>query len=134
MSGFLVDTNVLSEQRDESVLEWRRIHESQIYTSAVCLGEISYGIALLAEGRKKRELSEWARGLVLRMGDNILRFDTRVALHWGQLLARLDRLGRKMPLRDSLIAATALRHRLAIVTRNVEDFRHSNLKVVNPFE
>ena len=64
MSGFLVDTNVLSEQRDEKVLDWRRRYESQIYTSAVCLGEISYGIALLAEGKKKRELTDWARGLV----------------------------------------------------------------------
>jgi hypothetical protein len=130
MSGWLVGTNVLSERRDQKVLEWRQRHESRNCASAVCLGEISHGIALLAEGKRKRELTDWARGLVVRLGENILRFDTRVALHWGQLLAGLDRLRRKMPLRDSLIAVTALRHRLAIATRNVEDFRHT----INPCE
>ena len=63
----------------------------------------------------------------------ILRFDTRVALEWGVLLARLEADGRRMPWRDSVIAATARRHELAIATRNAKDYRHAALKLVNPF-
>jgi len=54
-------------------------------------------------------------------------------LRWAQLLATLRRTGRAMPIKDSLIAAPALRHGLIVATRNVADFRKADVKVVDPF-
>jgi predicted nucleic acid-binding protein len=63
-----------------------------------------------------------------------LRFDTRVAVERGALQAALESRGRRMPWRDSVIAATARRHALAIATRNVKDYKYAGVDVVNPFD
>ena len=137
MSGFLVDTNVLSEPQNARpnthVIAWLRAHETDLYTSAVVIGEIAWGIGRLPNGKKRRDLTQWLRANVIpRMEGRILRFDTRVALEWGLLQATLEGAGRRMPWRDSVIAATARRHGLALVTRNVKDYRHAELDLVNP--
>jgi predicted nucleic acid-binding protein len=139
VSGFLVDADILSESTrprpHAGVLSWLERNEAQLYTSAVVIGEIATGIFRLARGKKRDGLERWLeRELLPRFEGSILRFDTRVALQWAEMLADLEKRGRKMPLRDSLIAATALRHGLAIATRNVDDFRHISLRVVNPFQ
>lgn len=63
-----------------------------------------------------------------------MRLDTRVALEWGVLQAELEAKGRKMTFRDSVIASTARRHRLVLVTRNLPDYVHAGVELVNPFE
>jgi predicted nucleic acid-binding protein len=63
-----------------------------------------------------------------------LDFDAGAAREWAALLAELKRNGRAMPIKDSLIAATARQHRLTVVTRNTEDFTHTGVPVLNPFE
>lgn len=138
VSGFLVDTNVLSEPRKHkpktAVIDWLRAREPNLYTSAVVIGEIAWGIARLPKGKKRHELTRWLHdGVIPRMEGRILRFDTRVALEWGNLQASLETSGRSMPWRDSVIAATARRHGLALATRNVKDFRRAGLELVNPF-
>jgi toxin FitB len=60
--------------------------------------------------------------------------DAGTARIWAGLLAELKRAGRAMPVKDSLIAATARQHRLTVATRNVGDYRHSGVAIVNPFE
>lgn len=132
--SFLVDTNVLSEHHDTKVLAWKLRNQSQLYTSAVCIAELSYGFHRLPAGKKKTELQAWLRNVVVNLGDNILRFDTRVAGVWGELQARLEAAGSKMPARDSYIAATALRHNLTMSTRNVADFQATGLTIVNPWK
>jgi toxin FitB len=139
MSGFLVDTDVLSEPQKarprESVIAWLRRHEADLYTSAVVIGELSWGIQRLSKGRKRDALTKWLDESVLpRMEGRILRLDTRGALEWGALQARLEIAGRQMPWRDSVIAATARRHGLKMATRNLKDYRAAGLHVVNPFE
>ena len=139
MSGYLVDTDVLSEPQkprpQEAVLAWLREHEADLYTSAIVIGEIAWGIERLASGKKRRDLVTWLHGSVIpRMEGRILRFDTRVALEWGALQAKLDTRGQRMPWRDSAIAATARRHTLAVATRNVKDYRYAAVDLVNPFE
>ncbi|TMQ11257.1 MAG: type II toxin-antitoxin system VapC family toxin [Deltaproteobacteria bacterium] len=138
MSGYLVDTNVFSETQkpapNAAVVAWLRDHEAELYTSAVVIGEIAWGIDRLANGKKRRELVQWLHTKVIpRMEGRILRFDTRVALSWGELQARLEASGRLLPWRDSVIAATALRHGLAVATRNERDYKYARLDLVNPF-
>jgi toxin FitB len=139
VSGYLIDTDVLSEPQKprphEGVLAWLRKHEAELYTSAIVVGEIAWGIQRLANGKKRRDLEGWLHEKVIpRMEGRILRFDTRVALEWGVLQAALDARGQRMPWRDGVIAATARRHDLPVVTRNVKDFKHAALDLVNPFD
>jgi len=68
------------------------------------------------------------------MGDRILRFDTRTAKIWGKLQADLERRARKIQLEDSFIAAIAIRHNLAVATRNVADFDRAGVATVDPFQ
>jgi len=138
LNGFLVDTDVLSEpsktKPDAAVVAWLREHEADLYTSAVVIGELAWGVERLPAGRKRHDLEAWlTKGVIDKMAGRILRFDTRVALEWAALQGRLEGKGQPMPWRDSLIAATALRHRLIIATRNVRDYQRSMKAVVNPF-
>jgi hypothetical protein len=133
--SYVVDANVLSEPTkaapDARAVAWLRSHESELFVTPIVLGELEYGILLLPAGRRRARLQEWfARGVQqLRTLD----FDARSASAWAQLLARLKRKGLAMPVKDSLIAATALAHDLQIATRDVEDFRHVGVKIVDPF-
>lgn len=138
MSGYLVDADVLSETQkpkpNAAVLLWLREHEADLYTSAVVVGEIAWGIERLASGKKRRDLEQWLHSRVIpKMEGRILRFDTRVALAWGELQAQLESRGTPMPWRDSVIAATARRHDLAVATRNETDYRYAGLDLINPF-
>ncbi len=132
---YLADTNVLSEptkpQPHAAVIEWLRRHESELVVSPIVLGELQYGILLLPAGRKRTRLLEWFAEGVKRFPS--LDFDTATAEAWARLLARLKRKGQAMPIKDSLIAAVAIKHELMVVTRNIADFQHANVKLVNPF-
>jgi len=135
---YLVDTNILSESTkpvpDERVIEWLGTHEPSVRISVITLGEIHYGVELLTAGRKQSELRRWFRELRAIFANSILAVNDSVALRWGALKASGDQLGKKMPLIDSLLAATALEHDLTIVTANTEDFLHCGARVFNPFK
>jgi hypothetical protein len=132
---YLVDSNVLSEptksQPAAQVVEWLKRHEADLALSAIVLGELQYGILLLPAGKKRTGLLKWFAEGVRRFP--ILDFDASSANEWAKLLASLRRAGKTMPLKDSLIAASAKRRQLSVATRNAEDFRRVGVKVVNPF-
>jgi predicted nucleic acid-binding protein len=132
---FLVDASVLSEPTkpapDPRVVDWLRLHESELVVDPVILGEIRFGILLLAAGKKRRELERWFAFGIQRI--RCLDWDAATGLRWAELLADLRRRGRAMPIKDSLIAATSLAHAIAIATRNVADFAHTGADLVNPF-
>jgi predicted nucleic acid-binding protein len=133
---FLVDANVLSEgtkpQPVEAVVEWLTKHNEDLAVNPIILGELEYGILLLPPGRRRRGLERWFAEGVRTLHSFELDRDT--ASVWAVLLADLERVGHTMPIQDSLIAATARQHRLTVATRNVEDFRHAGVAIVNPFE
>ncbi len=133
---FLVDANVLSEPTRPdprpSVVDWLRRHERQVLVDPVILGEIRYGILLLPSGRRRSRLERWFDDGVRRL--QCLSWEADTGLRWAELLVRLRRSGRAMPIKDSLIAATALSHGLAVATRNVADFKKAGCDVVNPFQ
>jgi len=88
----------------------------------------------LPASSKKRYLEQWLAEIVDIMGDRILRFDTRCASFWGNLQTDLERRATRMPVEDSYVAATALRHNLVIATANTSDFARTGIRTVNPFE
>jgi len=132
---FLVDANVLSEATrpdpNPAVVEWLRRHERAIAVDPIILGEIRFGILLLPRGRRRAKLERWFDEGVRRL--HCLPWEAETGLRWADLLARLRTTGRAMPIKDSLVAATALVHGLAVVTRNASDFEKAGLDVVNPF-
>jgi len=132
----LVDANVLSEPTrpapDPRVLAWLRRHERALVVDPFILGEIRYGILLLPRGKRRARLESWFDEGVLRI--QCLAWEAETGLAWATLLARLRARGQAMPLKDSLIAASALAQGLTVATRNVADFEKAGCRVVNPFE
>ena len=132
---FLVDANVLSEatkpEPDPGVLQWLRRHEQEIAVDPVILGEILFGILILPSGRRRRRLETWFEAGVTRI--ECYPWDAATGLRWARLLAELRSSGRSMPIKDSLIAATALLHALPVVTRNRSDFEKAAIEVIDPF-
>jgi predicted nucleic acid-binding protein len=133
---YLVDANVLSEPTrvnpSSSVLEWIESHEEELVVNPIILGELEYGILQLPQGRKKKQVQEWFSVGIRLM--NVVEITATTAREWARLLAELQRSGNAMPVKDSLIAATAREHGLTIATRNLSDFQHCNVSLVDPFE
>jgi predicted nucleic acid-binding protein len=132
---YLVDANVLSEatrpRPAAQVIKWMRRHEADLVVTPIVLGEIEYGIRLMPAGRKRTQLLKWFAEGVQRL--RVLDLDAGTATTWAMLLSRLKQQGRAMPVKDSLIAASAIQHRLAIATRNRHDFENAGVQLVDPF-
>ena len=132
---YLVDANVLSEPTkptpDPRVVEWLRTHEPDIVVDPVILGELRFGILILPKGKKRTALERWFDAGAGRL--HCLLWDADTGLKWAELLARLRKNGKTMPIKDSLIAATAVVHGLAVATRNRVDFAKAGVQVVDPF-
>lgn len=133
---FLVDANVLSEltrpRPQPRVVAWLRENESELAVNPVILGELEYGILLLPPGRRRTQLQHWFADVADRV--RILDVDVKTASEWARLLAEMRGKGLAMPVKDSLIAASALAHRLIVATRNTRDFQNAAVRLVNPFE
>jgi hypothetical protein len=133
---YLVDANVLSEPTkpspDGRVTDWLRSHEREIVVDPVILGEVRFGVLLLPEGKRRRALERWFEAGVRRIA--CLAWEPETGLRWAELLADLRRAGRSMPIKDSLIAATALSHDLTVVTRNRGHFEAAGARVIDPFD
>ncbi len=132
---YLVDANVLSEPTKSvphlRAVEWLRRNEREIAIDPIVLGELRFGILLLPKGKRRDRLEHWFDAGIQRL--QCLPWDGATGLRWAQLLARLRASGRAMPIKDSLIAATALVHDLTVVTRNRADFEKAVVRVVDPF-
>jgi len=132
---YLLDTNVISELRrlrpHGAVVAWlESVADSDLHLSAVSLGEIQAGVELTREQdeAKAREIEQWAD--LVAASYNVLPMDAETFRIWARLMhRRSDTL-----YEDAMIAATALRQRLTVVTRNVGDFSHFGVKLLNPFE
>jgi len=132
---YLVDANVLSEPTkaspDQRVLDWLRANEAEIVIDPVILGEMRFDILLLPKGKKRATLERWFDAGIGRL--HCLPWDADTGMKWAELLARLRKAGQNMPIKDSLIAATAMVHDLTIATRNRADFANSGVRLVDPF-
>ena len=132
---YLVDANILSEPTrpnpEPRVIEWLRAHERNVAVDPIVLGELRFGILLLPKGKKRTALERWFDAGVQRL--HCVPWDSDTGLRWAELLARLRSTGRAMPIKDSLIAATALTHGLIVATHNRSDFEKADVQIVDPF-
>ena len=135
----LLDTCVVSELRhpkgDPRVRQAvDACDEEDLFLSVITIGEILKGISLLKEGSKRGALESWLGALERDYGDRILSIDLETGHLWGELTARAQSAGRVVSAADGLIAATALRHGLHVMTRNASDFSPAGVLVLNPWE
>lgn len=135
----LVDTCVLSEvqrrQGNARVREqFEALSDDEIYLSVLTLGELRKGIDKLKASAKKRTLAIWFDQLQASARDRLLPIDHETAVIWGEVSARSEKKGQPIPAIDGLIAATALRHGLHLMTRNVAHFEASGVLLINPWE
>jgi predicted nucleic acid-binding protein len=111
-----------------------RIPEDNIYLSVLSMGEIGKGIALLTTGRKKKALFSWLAALENQFADHILAVDLETSRIWGELTARAQKSGVAIPATDGLLAATALRHGLHVMTRNTRHFKATGALILDPWQ
>ena len=142
MSGFLLDTNVISEfarpdnNPDQRVKEWlETVDPDSLYASVLTLGEIRRGIEKLPPSNRRTRLESWlTKDLHDWFAHRVLVIDGPVADRWGLLAAAAQRMGRPLSVIDGLLSATALEHNLTVVTRNARDFTHVGVPILNPWQ
>ena len=140
MSGYLLDTNVISEltkvRPEAKVISW--IHASSeelLYLSVLTIGEIRKGIDSLPRSNKRALLESWlANDLVLRFSGRILDVSLDIAERWGLISAQAKIAGTPLAVVDGLMAATALHHNLTLVTRNTKDVQVTGINTLNPWQ
>jgi toxin FitB len=134
--NWLLDTDVISQpgkrHGDARVVAWLEREKNQRYTSTVVIAQLAYWVRM-KEGRQRQALEAWLTRLVDAMHGRIFGFNVSVAYVWAELERELEKAGKRMPVEDSYIAATARRYGLTIATGNEQDFRRP-VKVFNPFK
>jgi predicted nucleic acid-binding protein len=133
--SYLLDTCVLSELRkpraNPGVVAWMEgVQPDEVFLSVLTLGEIRRGIELRRgkDPAAARALERWLNGLEAHHSDRILPITTAIADRWGRLS-----LKQPLPVTDGLITATALEHKLTVVTRNTDAFLRSGVNILDPF-
>ena len=132
---FLLDTNVISELRKPkphgAVVAWLKLQQSDaLFISAMSIAEIQQGIELTrAQDAERADILEsWLLHELLPSAQT-LPMDADVARAWAKLMHKRS----NTLFEDALIAATAITHRLTVVTRNVRDFKALGVECVDPF-
>jgi predicted nucleic acid-binding protein len=139
VTGFLLDTNVISElvkpKPDDRVRRWiEETDESILFLTVLTLGEIRKGVERLRSGRRRGRLESWLQvDLPSRFQDRILPIDSAIADRWGRVSAIAAAKGKPVPVIDGLLAATAIHHNLTLVTRNSSDVSGTGVPTLNPW-
>lgn len=134
----VVDTNVISElmksSPEDAVIEWMSDHDGpELYTTAVTLAEIRYGIERLPEGRRRDFLAVTAEQVFAAFEDHVLPFDATAAVQYAFIVARCERAGSPIDGFDAQIASVCSVHGATLATRNVADFRSTGIEIVDPW-
>jgi hypothetical protein len=138
---YLVDTNVISAVSPNrpvpaALVEWMDAQSDSLFLSVVTIAEIEDGIAKLRREkatRRSRDLASWLDVVLHLYGDRILGFDLPAARIAGQLSDRARGQGHSPGFADIIIAATARRHGLTLLSRNAKDFVPLGVPVLDPF-
>jgi len=136
----ILDTNVLSElTRPEPspvvLSQLRAVPSGSIYTTSVCRAETLFGLKLLPDGRRRDDLTGRTELLFANLlKDRILPFDDAAATYYPEIVLARRHAGRPISMADAMIAAIALAHDFTVATRNVRDFEHTGVSIINPFD
>lgn len=139
MSGYLLDTNVISELTKQlpnpRVVEFLSEHE-ELWLSTIVMHELEFGLQLLPEGNRRHSLQTTLSEFIAEMEQqgHVLPLGRQEAELAARLRSQARRSGRVLHLGDALIAGTAKTHGLSIATRNTEDFAVTDVRVKNPWE
>jgi predicted nucleic acid-binding protein len=139
VTGWLLDTNVLSELRrpkpEPKVVAFVAARPLEaLYVSAVTLAEIRFGIEVAPDARKRAELNQWLTHRVRPIFEQrILAVTEEVMLKWRLLVEDGRKNGHTYSQPDLIIAATALEHDLTIVSRDTKDYERAGVPVLNPW-
>ena len=139
MTGWLLDTNVISELRrprpNARVREFiARQKLEDLFVSSVTLAEIRFGIESVSDLGRRAELSDWLEHRVRPMfGQRVLEVSEDVMFRWRLLVEEGRKAGHTFSQPDLIIAATALQHGLAVVTRAVGDYQRARVPILNPW-
>jgi len=135
----LLDTCVVSEisrpQGNPAVRQ--RVEDTpnkDLLMSVLTVGELVKGIGMLDTGKRKDRLSRWLLSLEQEYADRIIPVDTETSRIWGEITAEAQKRGKIVSVPDGLIAATAIRHGLHVMTRNVSDFQETGAMLIDPLE
>ena len=137
---FLLDTCLVSElvkkEPNLRVVSWLdKCDEHGLYLSVLTVGELQKGVSKLPAGIRKENLQMWIEhDLAERFKGRILELDMDSSITWGKLQGEAEQNGEKLPVMDSLIAATAITHGLIVVTRNIKDLERCQARVFNPWD
>jgi predicted nucleic acid-binding protein len=134
----LVDTCVVAEvgkQNGNAAVKEAvaAIASANLYLSVLTVGEVAKGIALLDASKKKSFLISWLTQVENQFVDRILGVDVETARIWGELTARTQKIGLTIPTADGILAATALRHGLHVITRNTKHFEATGARILDPW-
>lgn len=139
MNGWLLDTNVLSELRrpkpNAKVVAFVAAQPlAQLYISAVTLAEIRFGIEFVSDANRRAEQNEWLNNKVRPMfTQRTLPVTEDIMFKWRLLVEDGRKLGHTYSQPDLIIAATAIQHDLAVVSRNTKDYQKARVMLVNPW-
>lgn len=138
--SYLIDTCVLSELVKKlpsvQVAEWfNQQQPEQLFVSSITIAEIKKGLYKISAAQPKhfQVLTQWLSKLEVKFSGRVLPVTDAVLEDWAEISAQAELQGRKLAVMDSLIAATAHQHKLVLVTRNVEDFIATPVRIVNPY-
>jgi hypothetical protein len=135
----VLDTNVVSElmrpSPSPSVLSWLRGQRAdELYTTAITLAEIRYGIERLPDGKRKQLLAAAANEVFGGFEEQVLSFDDRAALQYAGIVSGRDRAGRPIEGFDGQIASICKQHGAALATRDGTDFAQTGVDVIDPWQ
>lgn len=136
---YLLDTSVIkeliSQHPNSNVINFvDSLDQEDMFLSAITIGEITRAVQKIYPPQRKQLLETWVREqLFVRFDGHILPLDTNVMARWGEVYAKLEDMDINMPAIDSMLVATALVHRLVLVTMNDSDFDGTGIELVNPW-
>lgn len=134
----ILDTNVISElikpTPNPSVMAWfKHLSPQPLATTSITAAELSYGAAILPDGKRKQAILEALAASMAEFKGLILPFDHVAANVYGELMAHLRQKGTPIGQSDAMIAAITARHEGQLITRNIRHFEPCGIDIINPF-
>ena len=135
----VLDTNVLAEfmtsPPSDAVVDWLNAQDSiSLYITSISIAEICYGLQAMPEGKRRLLLEDrFEQFIAMAFASRILNFDEACARVYGEIRAYRKKIGRPLSDFDGQIAAIARTHGFSLATRNVKDFEHCLVELINPF-
>ena len=135
----VLDTNVLSEplklRPDPKVLAWLDAQAAEtLYMSTISYAELRFGVLKMPDGKRRNDLAAQIERAMELFKDRMLEFNVKAAEQLAQIGARCKEIGKPATAPDAYIAAIAAANGFSVATRNVDHFKHTGVRVINPWE